>query len=298
MPLSKHKPKQALIRLGILLAMLVSIASFAKIPAIVELHIAGLHGRVHAWNNVERRSHKIALNVPKNAPIIISDYHSSVGANGLKRTGKHRGVDMFAEVGSPVIAAADGKVVKAKNDRCWGPTILVKHGLDKDGYRIYALYGHVRNINVKVGQRIKRGQQIAEMGEDIFTNCGGGLHHLHFQISYSSMQIPLGWGWASFVADGAMAPNPHKYWENGEGKITCFEKGKRYSKSGLTYPLPCLNKPQLKRPDKTMLVQIKPKKRVRQNTLENEFIASGVTHFSLTDNESMTLFSSMSDWPE
>ena len=221
-----------------------SAASIAKISPVAELHKVGLYGRVHAWNNRIHTSHGVDVVVPQNAPIITSDFHSRVGSNGLKRSGKHRGVDIFAETGTPVIAAADGRVVRARIDKCWGPTILVSHGLDKNNRPFYGLYGHVRNIRVREGQKVKRGQQIAEMGEDIFTSCGAGVHHLHFQISYNPRRIPLfGWGWANFVMDGVNAPNPHKYWENGEGKITCFKEGKKYSASGLTYPVPCANFP-------------------------------------------------------
>ena len=220
-------------------------AAHAKIPAFEELKKTGFYGRVHAWQNKPQVGHDIDVKVPPNAPIIISDYHSNVGANGLKRTGKHSGVDLFAEIGSPVIAAADGRVISAKVDKCWGPTMLLSHGLDKEGKAIYGLYGHVRNFKVRVGAKVKRGQQIAEMGEDIFTTCGAGFHHLQFQVSHAPGRVPFfGWGWASFVSDGSQAPNPHKYWESGEGKITCFKEGKEYSDGGLTYPLPCKELPQ------------------------------------------------------
>ena len=156
----------------------------AKTAALAELERAGFYGRVHAWQNKPASAHKLALTMPKDAPIIVSDYHSKVGANGLRRKLRHNGVDIFQEIGTPIIAAADGKVVKAKNDKCWGPTVLISHGRTAGGKPLYALYGHMRNIKVVPGQRVKRGQQIAEMGEDIMTGCGAGFHHLHFQISH------------------------------------------------------------------------------------------------------------------
>lgn len=238
MALNTSKPKYILVSLALLSGVILT-GAYAKIPAIVELEKTGFYGRVHAWQNKAQTGHNVEVKVPSNAPIIISDYHSNVGANGLKRTGMHRGVDLFADIGSPVIAAADGRVISAKVDKCWGPTMLISHGKDKKGRPLYGLYGHVRNFKVTVGQKVKRGQQIAEMGEDIFTTCGAGFHHLHFQVSHVPGSIPFGWGWASFVSDGHSAPNPHKYWEGGEGKITCFKEGEKYSKGGLTYPLPC-----------------------------------------------------------
>ena len=242
MTLSIPNPPYVSVMLLLLSGVFVSMPTSAITSPLEELQQAGFYGRVHAWNNVSRKAHNIKVKVPKRAPIIISDYHSPVGANGLRRTGKHRGVDMFAEIGSPVIAAADGVVIRAKVDRCWGPSMLISHGLDKVDKPVYALYGHVKNFKVSVGQKVKRGQQIAEMGNDIFTSCGAGFHHLHFQVSYNPQRIPFGWGWASFVGDGTSAPNPHNYWENGAGKVTCFDEGKSYDKSGFTYPLPCKNK--------------------------------------------------------
>lgn len=226
----------------------------AKTAALAELERAGFYGRVHAWQNKPASAHKLALTMPKDAPIIVSDYHSKVGANGLRRKLRHNGVDIFQEIGTPIIAAADGKVVKAKNDKCWGPTVLISHGRTAEGKPLYALYGHMRNIKVVPGQRVKRGQQIAEMGEDIMTGCGAGFHHLHFQISRVPYKIPFGWGWANFVTDGEEAPNPHQFWADGPGKITCFREGEQYQPSALTYPLPCRNSEQSDSP--TTLVQL------------------------------------------
>ena len=278
MVISTHKSVYVLALILMLLGLFFSPAVVAKSSPIAELKKAGLYGRVHAWNSVSLKSHNIDVVVPKNAPIIISDYHSAVGANGLGRSGMHRGTDIFAETGSPIIAAADGRVIRAKVDRCWGPTLLISHGLDATGKPFYGLYGHVRNIKVKVGQLVKRGQQVAEMGEDIFTTCGAGIHHLHFQISYNPRKIPLlGWGWANFVGDGMRAPNPHKYWENGAGKITCFEEGKKYSPSGLTYPVPCNQGSDQKKASPVLIAKTAREKALSQKlpaieTLFQEFV--------------------------
>ena len=199
----------------------------------------GHYGYVQHWKEHNRNPHKIKVMVPRHASVITSDFHSRIGANGLKRGGLHRGVDIYHDSGTPIIAAADGKVIKAEIGDCWGPTVLLDHGKMKDGRPLYSLYSHMRNINVKVGDTVKRGEQIAEMGDDIFNSCGGGLHHLHFQVSHNPDGIPIGWGWSYFVGDGWNAPNPHEYWEKGPGQITCFEPGKTYRKDGFTYPVRC-----------------------------------------------------------
>ena len=117
--------------------------------------------------------------------------------------------------------------------------MLIHHGTAENDKPLYVLYAHMRKMIVKKGDKVKRGQQIAEMGEDIFNTCGGGLHHLHFQVSHNPNGLPMGWGWSYFVGDGWDAPNPHNYWADGAGKITCFDPDKTYKASGLTYPLKC-----------------------------------------------------------
>ncbi|RVU82734.1 M23 family metallopeptidase [Leucothrix sargassi] len=295
MTISIAPPRIFAATLVLLSGALISLSALANYSPLEEIKKVGFHGRVHPWKNITRKAHSIKVNVPKNAPIIVSDYHSSVGANGLRRTGFHRGVDMYAPIGSPVIAAADGQVLKAKVDRCWGPTMLVSHGVDKNNRPIYALYGHVRNFKVKPGDKVKRGQQIAEMGNAIYNGCGAGFNHLHFQISYSPKSIPVfGWGWASFVNDGASAPNPHKYWADGEGNVTCFEPGREYAPNGLTYPLPCKNEPQKAPPAVTIVAQNteapKPinhpsfEEDVNLDEIEREFLQAAVELGLLEEN--------------
>ena len=270
MTLSISNPPYVSVMLVLLSGLLISSPASARTSPLAELQQTGFYGRVHAWSNITRKAHDINVKVPKRAPIIVSDYHSSVGANGLRRTGSHSGVDIFANIGSPIIAAADGRVIRAKVDRCWGPSMLISHGLDAEGKPIYALYGHMKNFKVKVGQSVKRGQQIAEMGDDIFTSCGAGFHHLHFQVSYNPRKIPFGWGWSNYVSDGFNAPNPHKYWVNGAGNITCFEEGKRYKKSGFTYPVPCKAKSKSLPKVVTIVAKNQQQKRVQDTTNQQQ----------------------------
>jgi murein DD-endopeptidase MepM/ murein hydrolase activator NlpD len=207
--------------------------------SIAELKAAGHYGRVHHWKEHNKKPHDITVKMPANASIIVSDFHSRIGANGLPRGGGHRGMDIYHDTGTPIIAAADGVVKKAETGSCWGPTVLIYHGKTEAGKPLYGLYSHMQNISVKVGQKVKRGEQIAEMGPDIFNSCGGGMHHLHFQASHDPDGIPIGWGWSYFVGDGWNAPNPHKFWANGPGQVTCYEPGRKYKDGTFTFPLRC-----------------------------------------------------------
>ena len=231
------------LKLSLLSFSLIFLVSCAPLlphtETIKTLEETGFYGMVYHWKEHNRKPHSIELSMPPSAPIITSDYHGMVGTNGAPRFGKHRGVDIYHKPGTPIISAADGVVIKSEVGPCWGPTVLIKHGYTADGKPLYTLYGHMRNLMVKVGEKVARGQQIAEMGDDIFNTCGGGLHHLHFQVSHNANGLPIGWGWSYFVGDGINAPNPHKFWADGAGKITCFDPSREYASGGLTYPLMC-----------------------------------------------------------
>ena len=77
------------------------------------------------------------------------------------------------DLGTPVVAAADGTVVFA-NGNTWGGLVL-RHNYD--GNTFYSQYGHVQNIGVSVGQFVTKGQKVAEIGIQ-----GTRSAHLHFEI--------------------------------------------------------------------------------------------------------------------
>jgi murein DD-endopeptidase MepM/ murein hydrolase activator NlpD len=86
----------------------------------------------------------------------------------------HRGIDIAGPVGTPVVAAASGKVISAgwKYDG-FGYRVEIEHP-DKT----VTLYAHNNKVLVKVGQHVQQGSQIAEMGS---TGSSTGPH-VHFQM--------------------------------------------------------------------------------------------------------------------
>ena len=141
------------------------------------------------------------------------------------------------------MAVADGTVLEATEEKCWGPTIAVDHGNGKDGNKIVALYGHVGEMLVAEGDKVTRGQLIARLGNNHHRfKCINGVRHLHFQIGReyrNKFNKGTSWGWAYFLKDGARGVNPHLYWADGANKVTCFEKNKTFNPGSLTYPVPC-----------------------------------------------------------
>lgn len=87
--------------------------------------------------------------------------------------GRHTGTDFGVGVGTRVNSAANGVVIRVGNQGAYGNTVEVRH---PDGYT--SLYGHLSGANVKVGQRVKAGQQIARSGN---TGRSTGAH-LHFEV--------------------------------------------------------------------------------------------------------------------
>lgn len=191
---------------------------------------------------VAGQAKSVKVEIPSGAQPIISEYRSWKGVNGKRRPARHQGIDIRGPNKQPIIAAAAGKVVDTDVGKCWGPTITIDHGTGLDGKRVVIAYGHLGDMVVKKGQSVKRGQVIGRLGNNHRNfRCIGGVRHLHFQIGRAAN---LGnrkgyWGHVKYLKDGKRGVNPHLYWADGPGKVTCFRKGVSYPKGSLTYPVPC-----------------------------------------------------------
>jgi murein DD-endopeptidase MepM/ murein hydrolase activator NlpD len=88
----------------------------------------------------------------------------------------HKGIDIAAPIGTPVMAAASGVVISAGwNNGGYGNLVKVRHF---DGS--VTLYAHNSRLLVRRGQQVEQGQQIAEMGS---TGYSTGPH-LHFEVHH------------------------------------------------------------------------------------------------------------------
>lgn len=85
----------------------------------------------------------------------------------------HKGVDIAADYGAPIIAAENGTVIMSQWYGGYGNCIMVQHD---DG--IITVYGHCSYLHVGVGERVTQGQQIADVGS---TGDSTG-NHLHFEV--------------------------------------------------------------------------------------------------------------------
>jgi murein DD-endopeptidase MepM/ murein hydrolase activator NlpD len=119
--------------------------------------------------------------LPSLAPATDAWYSSNYGWRIDPFTGKnamHEGVDFMVPEGTPVYASAGGVVVYADYHPQYGNMVEIDHGKD-----IVTRYAHTSKMLVKVGQMVRRGQQIARSGS---TGRSTGPH-LHFEVRYKSM---------------------------------------------------------------------------------------------------------------
>ena len=85
----------------------------------------------------------------------------------------HRGLDVSAPEGTPIHAPADGIIVKTENNGGYGKVIYISHG---DG--LVTRYGHVSAFKARPGQRVRRGDVVALVG-----NTGRSTApHLHYEV--------------------------------------------------------------------------------------------------------------------
>jgi murein DD-endopeptidase MepM/ murein hydrolase activator NlpD len=87
--------------------------------------------------------------------------------------GNHTGMDYNVPVGTPVKAAMDGIVSQVDINADYGTSIMIDHS---NGMQ--SIYAHLSGKNVKVGDQVKRGQNIGKSGES--GNASGP--HLHFEV--------------------------------------------------------------------------------------------------------------------
>lgn len=94
----------------------------------------------------------------------------------------HKGVDFAAPVGTPVLAAGDGVVLKAGYFGTYGKYVLLKHNAG-----FFTAYAHLQKYdrNLSVGKRVRQGQRIAFIG---MTGMTTGPH-LHFEVLKNGRQI-------------------------------------------------------------------------------------------------------------
>ena len=121
--------------------------------------------------------YQLLTHLPLGAPLPMAlGLNSNFGPRVDPITGtvaQHSGIDFVAKVGTSILAAGNGTVLRAGWDGAYGLTVEIKHA---EGY--ISKYAHASKIAVVAGQTVTRGQKIAEVG---LTGRTTGAH-LHFEV--------------------------------------------------------------------------------------------------------------------
>jgi murein DD-endopeptidase MepM/ murein hydrolase activator NlpD len=85
----------------------------------------------------------------------------------------HYGIDISTNTGNPIMATADGIVIKVQTDKYLGKNVTISHG---NGFT--TVYGHMSNFAVRAGQKVKRRDVIGYIG---MTGKAAGPH-VHYEV--------------------------------------------------------------------------------------------------------------------
>ncbi len=152
----------------------------------------------------------VASNAPSTTPAVFYLY----GTTGVGQYDVHHGEEFVNPSGTPLYAAADGTVVTAGSDEkpacgdngktvCgrglmpggfFGKLVVIQLASPYDGQRVFALYGHMSEISVSVGDQVKTGDLLGEIG---MSGIAEGPH-VHFEIrlgtnDYGHTRNPILW---------------------------------------------------------------------------------------------------------
>lgn len=99
----------------------------------------------------------------------------------LRVSRPHKGIDIAARVGEPILAAARGRVVFAGNrSNGYGNMVEIDHG-----YGYVTRYAHASRLHVRNGQTVDRGTRIADVGATGLTSGP----HLHYEVEQNGRQV-------------------------------------------------------------------------------------------------------------
>jgi murein DD-endopeptidase MepM/ murein hydrolase activator NlpD len=160
---------------------------------------------------------------------VCSDYLGTNNCAGGKRE-IHHGIDFRGRAGTEVISATHGTVVRKTHSECAGHGVIVRtdivaqHGGTPG--QVYAAYVHAEPVgDLQVGQKLKPGEVIARIIPIRRTPCYSSTEHVHYELR---------------VGDSPRRHiDPHQFWADGVGKVTCFRPGKEVPPGKAVAPLRC-----------------------------------------------------------
>ena len=122
---------------------------------------------------------EMMASIPAISPINSKNLNKGISGFGsrihpiYKIKKSHMGMDFAAPTGTPIYATGNGIIRETGKERGYGNMVKIDHD-----YGYETLYGHMSKINVKKGQKIKRGEVIGYVGN---TGISTGPH-LHYEV--------------------------------------------------------------------------------------------------------------------
>ncbi len=111
----------------------------------------------------------------------------------LKYRRMHWGIDITAPSGTPIYATADGTVNFNGHKGGYGKTCVIDHG-----YGYQTLYGHMKTITVRNGQKVKRGEIIGYVGSTGLSQSP----HVHYEVIYNDKKVnPVNYFYNDFTPE-------------------------------------------------------------------------------------------------
>jgi murein DD-endopeptidase MepM/ murein hydrolase activator NlpD len=99
----------------------------------------------------------------------------------------HEGIDVSAPMGAPIVAPAAGVVTRVGRETGYGLILEIDHG---DGIR--TKFAHCSRVSVREGQRVKRGQEVANVGNSGLSTGP----HLHYEVRVDGQRVnPATYRW-------------------------------------------------------------------------------------------------------
>jgi len=130
--------------------------------------------------------------VEKNKGHIVSGYGMRFHPI-LKYRRMHWGIDITAPSGTPIYATGDGTVKFVGRNGGYGKTCMIDHG-----YGYETLYGHMKTITAKQGQKVKRGEIIGYVGNTGLSKAP----HVHYEVIYDNKKIdPVNYFYNDFTTE-------------------------------------------------------------------------------------------------
>jgi murein DD-endopeptidase MepM/ murein hydrolase activator NlpD len=160
---------------------------------------------------------------------LCSDYLSRSNCIHKNRP-VHHGIDFGGVAGTEVISATYGTFVRRNFDECSGHGITVKTDFsarqgDAEG-PVYVRYAHVEAYPaLKPGQQLKPGDPLGTTIPLRHTVCHGSREHVHYELRVD--------------ADPKRHINPHAFWADGDGKVTCYKTGMTVPPGKAVAPIRC-----------------------------------------------------------